>query len=1288
MSNVTQHPLIQTRKYLLDTRISVFLFCLFCSVPCAYSQFYESTIGLELANPLSYPQGITRDAAGNLYVVDFENARVQKFNSAGQFITLWGSRGSNDGQFQQPTGIAVDSNGDVYVTDLGSSTNRVQKFKGDGTFIKKWGTTGSNPGQFDYPYAIAVDGANDVYVVDTNNRRVQKFTSNGTFLLEWGSSGPEAFTLPKGIAVDGAVIYVTDTQVDKVRKFDASGNYLGKVDGTFNNPYGIAADANHNVFVSDDDNRVQKFTNAGVFISTWGDQGTDNSQFNSPNGIVTDASGNVYVTDGTNDRVQKFDNDGVFLTKWGSAGKGDMEFFYEPQGVAVDQSGNVYVADSHNNRIQKYNSSGQFIKRWGSNGSGDGQFDNPTAVTVDKNGNVYVADSYNNRIQKFDNDGSFLSKWGLEGTGNGQLKKPGGIATDTDGNVFVVDTGNKRIQKFTSAGVYLLQWGSAGTGNNQFSFPLGISITDDGQVYVADSNNDRIQQFTIFGEFIRAWGENGDTSGQFNGATGVGSDKSGNVYVVDQRNERVQKFKSDGTYVTGWGQEGSEDGQFDTPNGIAIDKNGNAYIADTENNRVQKFSLLSINSFSLPSATPGTSIDLIGTGFNPSPSGNVVKINGQPVVVSAATSTKLTITIPPGATTGTITVERGSYKDISSAEFIVAPFKIDKFEPSIGVVGTTVTISGSGFSSSEQNTTVKFGNIPAEITESSPTSISVKVPSAAITSKISVTISGQTVISSDVFTVTNLAITQTNYPEFFNVEDAGLGVSITVNSLSEVQSLKFKSRGITENDSKLKTIDVPLPASGNTIPFTIPAANFTDRLGLYCQFTAIDKSGNEIVSEAKYTYLSYPATSTKQNFPGLVFGKSVGSYQLISVPLQVDNSTVTEVFNDLGGYNNKKWRLFSLMSDDIKEYPSFTSIQPGQGFWLIVANETEINPGAGHTLKVTPDNEFKINLKAGWNLIGNPYDFTISSEDIEDANGMPAGTLEFKQFLSGSFKNEAMLQRYKGAFVYSDAAQEISVPLINHSPSGGRSKEKTNGPLDSRVWDLSLSVIDGDFRNELFGFGMNPAASPDKDIWDEVSLPLLEGMTNSSMIFKEVRNHVLTKDVVPTEDNYSWQASVSTNNGITLSWDNQYFGDNDKQLIMESTFAVELIDMRKVTSIKIPSGEHVLKFHFGSDEYIKHQLVENKSRLGYVYPNPLRNGKMLSAFVSLPAGTNEIALQLQDIFGRNTVLSGQGSYDGGRQAINWEEDFSRLPAGVYVLKIEIKDGSGRRSVYQRKVIVE
>ena len=140
---------------------------------------------------------------------------------------------------------------------------------------------------------------------------------------------------------------------------------------------------------------------------------------------------------------------------------------------------------------------------------------------------------------------------------------------------------------------------------------------------------------------------------------------------------------------------------------------------------------------------------------------------------------------------------------------------------------------------------------------------------------------------------------------------------------------------------------------------------------------------------------------------------------------------------------------------------------------------------------------------------------------------------------------------------------------------------------------------------------------------------------------------------------------------------------------MENAYEVEVIDMRKQQSVKLAPGEHQLKFHFGTDSYVKSRLQENKTRLGHVYPNPLKAGvSLLNVFTSLPEGSNSIALQLQDIFGRNTILSGTGSYDGGRQAIQWEENFSQLRAGVYLLKIEIFDSVGKTSVHYKKVVFE
>jgi chloramphenicol O-acetyltransferase len=93
------------------------------------------------------------------------------------FITKWGDIGSEDGQFVQPFGVAVDSSGNnVYVAD--SRNNRIQKFDSNGTFITKWGNTGSEDGQFVFPLGVAVDSSgNNVYVADTSNNRIQVFSS-------------------------------------------------------------------------------------------------------------------------------------------------------------------------------------------------------------------------------------------------------------------------------------------------------------------------------------------------------------------------------------------------------------------------------------------------------------------------------------------------------------------------------------------------------------------------------------------------------------------------------------------------------------------------------------------------------------------------------------------------------------------------------------------------------------------------------------------------------------------------------------------------------------------------------------------------------------------------------------------------------------------------------------------------------------------------------------------------------------------------------------------------------
>lgn len=307
------------------------------------------------------------------------------------FVTKWGGSGTGDSQFQFPAGIATDTAGNVYVSDLGdgsANNDQIRKFTASGEFLIRWGSEGSGDPRLFNPWGLAVDSKDFVYVADTANHYVKKFSSSGVFSTKIGTPG--------------------------------SG------DGEFNGPWGVAVDPSGNVYATDFDfgeavNRIQKFKpsiGAYIFDDKWGETGSDLGKFKQPYDIAVDSAGNVYVCDNRNHRIQKFDSEGFELGQWGGMGSGDGQFVF-PEGVATDADGNVYVADTGNNRIQKFTSSGSFVTKWGSHGTADGQFREPSDVAVDDDGNVYVVDTTNDRIQKFSETGGSSGGGGAGGAGGG-----------------------------------------------------------------------------------------------------------------------------------------------------------------------------------------------------------------------------------------------------------------------------------------------------------------------------------------------------------------------------------------------------------------------------------------------------------------------------------------------------------------------------------------------------------------------------------------------------------------------------------------------------------------------------------------------------------------------------------------------------------------------------------------------------------------------------------------------------------------------------------------------------
>jgi hypothetical protein len=285
------------------------------------------------------------------------------------FVGKWGSFGTGDGQFENVVGIAINSfnNNNVYTSNSNGNPNpgsnhRIQEFTKQGQFITKWGTAGSDNGQFIDPFGIAFDSSGNVYVADQVNQRIQKFTSDGTFIKSWGIS-----TNPTSIAIDSKDnVYITVQFSHLIAKYTSDGTFIkswgsqGTDNGQFEYPRGIAIDSNDNVYVSDLipntlNYRVQKFTSNGTFITSWGSLGGSQATSNQFNGygIAIDTSNNVYVADSFGNRIQKFTNNGMLITQFGTAGI-DNGQFDTPHDIAVDSSGNVYVADTYNHRIQVF----------------------------------------------------------------------------------------------------------------------------------------------------------------------------------------------------------------------------------------------------------------------------------------------------------------------------------------------------------------------------------------------------------------------------------------------------------------------------------------------------------------------------------------------------------------------------------------------------------------------------------------------------------------------------------------------------------------------------------------------------------------------------------------------------------------------------------------------------------------------------------------------------------------------------------------------------------------------
>jgi trimeric autotransporter adhesin len=585
---------------------------------------------------LAAPSGITVDTAGNLFIADQSNHRIRMVTTSGVISTIAGNgiRGFNGDSGQaasamlnQPTGVVVDSAGNLFIAD--TSNNRVRKIvktSGGIITVAGGGPQGLSDGgpatsaQLINPTSVAVDTAGNLFIADTNNNRIRKVTSAGVISTVAGN-GNVGFSGDGGPAASAQL----------------------------SSPSGVAVDNAGNLFIADKDNHcVRKVTPSGAIstvtgggVQGLGDGGpADSAKLYSPASVAVDTAGNLFIADIFNNRVHKVMPDGLIRTV---AGNGSGGFSGDggpiisaqldsPTGVAMDTSGNLFIADFENQRVRKITKSG-VISTVAGNGtggfSGDGgpataaQLWYPRSVAVDTAGNLFIADMGNNRIRRVTPGGVISTVAGSSNlyfindggpATSATLALPAGVAMDTAGNLLIADSGNMRIRKVTPDGVINTVagngiYGFSGDGGSAASaklcYPNGIAVDTAGNLFIADYGNSRIRKVTPGGVINTVAG--GGTQGlgdgspaiwaQLNSPTSVAIDIENNLFIADTGNHRIYKVTPGGSIytVTGNGIQGfNGDGgpaalaQLNFPSGITVDNAGNLFIADTYNNRIRK----------------------------------------------------------------------------------------------------------------------------------------------------------------------------------------------------------------------------------------------------------------------------------------------------------------------------------------------------------------------------------------------------------------------------------------------------------------------------------------------------------------------------------------------------------------------------------------------------------------------------------------------------------------------------------------------------------------------------
>ncbi len=594
----------------------------------------EGIGGPALQAQLNFPESTALDSQGNLYIADSDNCRILMVNTSGTMSLVAGNascgyQGDTGpavlASLNFPTGIAVDSAGNVFISDTDNCVIRKVDIHGIINTIAgtggACGYSGDGPAisaRLYLPYGIALDTEGNLYIADEGNARIRMIAPSGnlTTIAGTGSTGYSGdggpatgakLSLPTGVAVDAAGdLYIADNNNARIRMVTASTGNISTVAGTgasgFNgdggpgtsaalsSPYGVALDAAGNIYISDFSNlRIRAVNAAGVISTAVGGAPNDGglaaqALLSHPTGVLRDSSGNTYVSDAADHRIRFINANGIIGTYAGNgtsgfsgdSGPAASAQLYGPQQLAMDSAGNLYIADSLNFRIRRVDTKGN-ITTYAGNGasgySGDGgpaasaAIGAPYGVALDANGNLYLSDVAHNVVRKVDTSGNITTYAGNGSAGyagdagpatSAKLNYPASLAADASGNLYIADVNNQRVRIVSTNGTIATYAGNGNPGYNgdggqaakaEIYFPYGIAIDPSGNLYIADYENQRIRMVTSAGVISTiagsaVYGYNGDgglaLAAAFRRPYAISADPQGNIAFADLYNNAIR----------------------------------------------------------------------------------------------------------------------------------------------------------------------------------------------------------------------------------------------------------------------------------------------------------------------------------------------------------------------------------------------------------------------------------------------------------------------------------------------------------------------------------------------------------------------------------------------------------------------------------------------------------------------------------------------------------------------------------------------------------------------------